>query len=912
MEREQLAATVTAAQNGDSNALNLLFNTYYNDVYYFALKILKDEDLACDITQEAFVEIINTLGELKVPEAFVTWMRQVTYHQCTRYFKKKKEVLVEEDEEGHSVFDTLEEAREEFIPGEGVDKEDFRATILALLDTLSEEQRAAVLMYYYHEMSVKDIAETQKVSEGTVKSRLNYARRALKKSVEDYEKKNDVKLHCAGVLPLLLWLFAGAGKEVMPLAAANTVAGGVAAATGTSLAVSAAGGSAVAATTATAVAGTGLIAKIVALPVVTKVVAGIVAAALVVGGIGAGVMVSHDQGDSATAGTTQPSPSEMCVHAWVDANCITPKTCKLCGITEGVALGHAWQFSGCEESQSCSGCDEVLPAEGHKWVDANYQSAKHCSGCELTEGDPLQADFEKYGLNVITPQLGVEYNCLTSCYDDTTKKTMGKLYFSDYRVFAGEGNFEAVDGYVWHHVKIKIYFDDNNAKSYGAYSPSVYQDSYYDIDGWDASGYINDDNSLCATVSCNGVDYDQCQVYFERNWEYMTAGDHLCSYDYYWRIPVGYDGFVLSFIDRETVGDGEQHIYDIADENTLSFRFGATEPERTDAAPSDTQLKGCITVGEWGISTQTDGLGKDIGEECTVRLVYTYAIKEMKGAAYDITGAEVLGATLNGLPCQIYQTQDPEKIHAWAEGYSDEEIEFHTVFLVESPEITAVWNGPGENVLADYYFTVRVYLADGTHRDLTFGGEDYHVWTGCGGWLITTPEDYSDAQPSEPEVPFGEATDEQILACLEFSPAGRTPMNDNPGYTYMNETHVVGTRIDAALDIADVEVLYATVNGAPCEVYQTRNRGKISEIMDYEEWNAETFDCRELHNVFLVQSDSPIEVTDDRTDYVIVDHAIMFRIYPTNGEYRDVLYEDDNYILSIFGGGLMSVPEWYE
>ena len=147
MEREQLTATVRAAQQGDEKALNLLFNTYYNDVYYFALKTLKDEDLACDITQETFVEIINTLQDLKEPAAFVTWMRQVTYHQCTRYFKKKKEVLVEEDEDGNSVFDTLEESREEFIPGEGVDKEDFRATILALLDTLSEEQRAAVLMH---------------------------------------------------------------------------------------------------------------------------------------------------------------------------------------------------------------------------------------------------------------------------------------------------------------------------------------------------------------------------------------------------------------------------------------------------------------------------------------------------------------------------------------------------------------------------------------------------------------------------------------------------------------------------------------------------------------------------------------------------------------------------------------------
>ena len=92
MEKEKLVQTVKLAQKGDSDALNELFNAFYNDVYYFALKNVKDEDLACDITQETFVEIIDTLGKLKEPAAFITWMKQITYHQCTRYFKKKKEV----------------------------------------------------------------------------------------------------------------------------------------------------------------------------------------------------------------------------------------------------------------------------------------------------------------------------------------------------------------------------------------------------------------------------------------------------------------------------------------------------------------------------------------------------------------------------------------------------------------------------------------------------------------------------------------------------------------------------------------------------------------------------------------------------------------------------------------------------
>ena len=299
MEREKLIATVTAAQNGDSDALNKLFNTFYNDVYYFALKTVQDEDIACDVTQETFVEIINTIGKLQEPAAFVKWMKQITYHQCTRYFKKKKDILVDEDEEGNTIFDTLKEDKTEFIPDEALDQQDFRDTILAMLDELSEEQRSATMLYYYDELSVKQIAEIQNVSEGTVKSRLNYARKSIKNSVETYEKKNGVKLHCAGVLPLLLWLLSQTGKETMPAAAANTVAGGVTATTGVAVSVAAtASGAAVATATVatTAASGVGIAAKIAALPVIAKVIAGVVAGSLVIGGIGMAVLPEKEPG----------------------------------------------------------------------------------------------------------------------------------------------------------------------------------------------------------------------------------------------------------------------------------------------------------------------------------------------------------------------------------------------------------------------------------------------------------------------------------------------------------------------------------------------------------------------------------------------------------------------------------------
>ncbi len=240
MTKENLSTFVAKAQSGDDQALNDLFAKTYNDVYYFALKTVKDEALAADITQETFVTIFQNLSTLNDPVAYPAWSRQITYRHCLQHLKKQnRETLVDDNEDGSNLFDAIEEDRTEFIPEENLDKEDFKKTILKIVDGLPQDQRTAVILYYYDELSVKEIAQIQGVSEGTVKSRLNYARKAIKASVESYEKKHNVKLHCAGVLPLLLWLFASDfGASAMSAATAKAVATGVSAATGTSLSVS--------------------------------------------------------------------------------------------------------------------------------------------------------------------------------------------------------------------------------------------------------------------------------------------------------------------------------------------------------------------------------------------------------------------------------------------------------------------------------------------------------------------------------------------------------------------------------------------------------------------------------------------------------------------------------------------------
>lgn len=322
VEREQLIAMVCGVQQGEEDAMARMYETFREDFYYFILKTVNnDRELAEDLTQDTFVEILEKIHALEEPAAFVTWAKQIAYHKCTDHFKKRRELLLDENEDGSSVFDIQEEENAEFIPDEALDNKELKQTIMNMINELPEDQRAALVLRYFNEVSVKEIAQIQSVSEGTVKSRLNYARKSIKQAVEAYEKKNGVKLHCVGVLPLLLWLFreyrvanklsmaAGTATQSFVLAEESaTVAGVVAsgAATAASTATTTAATTAVSVAAKTA-AGIGI--KAVATALSTKIIAGVVAVAVVAGGIAAGVSVAQEN-----KVPEQPTPETAIVH----------------------------------------------------------------------------------------------------------------------------------------------------------------------------------------------------------------------------------------------------------------------------------------------------------------------------------------------------------------------------------------------------------------------------------------------------------------------------------------------------------------------------------------------------------------------------------------------------------------------
>jgi len=284
MDKSKITELVIKAQKGDKEALSELMAECYNDSYYYVLKTVKNEDLAADVTQESFIEIINTIDKLREPEAFFVWARRIAYHKSALHFRNTKEVLFEENEDGETILDSLPEENIDELPEQFIENKEFCEIIMEMINSLPSEQTNALLLYYYEKMSVKDIAEIQGTTEGTVKSRLNYARKAIKGKVEKYEETSGIKLHSVAIIPLLLSLAFAAEKVAMPLvsvpASVATAGAGAAAATAGTGACAGAGAAATTATVATKSVGTFLS---------VKIISSVVAASLAIGGVVFGI-----------------------------------------------------------------------------------------------------------------------------------------------------------------------------------------------------------------------------------------------------------------------------------------------------------------------------------------------------------------------------------------------------------------------------------------------------------------------------------------------------------------------------------------------------------------------------------------------------------------------------------------------
>lgn len=201
---------VLSAKNGNKKAFDKLYKLTSNDVWFTCVSLLKDEENAKDIMQETYITAFLKLDTLKDEEKFCGWLTAIATNKSKNKLKGKVEYQIDDE-----VLIAKTETDELMLPEEYINKAEKRKVLLQIIeDTLSFNQYQVVLMFYFNELSIAEIAQALEISEGTVKSRLNSSRAKMKTAIEDYEKKSGDKLHGVVVVPFFTTIFKEEAKSL--------------------------------------------------------------------------------------------------------------------------------------------------------------------------------------------------------------------------------------------------------------------------------------------------------------------------------------------------------------------------------------------------------------------------------------------------------------------------------------------------------------------------------------------------------------------------------------------------------------------------------------------------------------------------------------------------------------------------
>jgi len=201
---------VLSAKNGNKKAFDKLYKLTSNDVWFTCVSLLKDEENAKDIMQETYITAFLKLDTLKDEEKFCSWLTAIATNKSKNKLKGKVEYQIDDE-----VLIAKTETDELMLPEEYINKAEKRKVLLQIIeDTLSFNQYQVVLMFYFNELSIAEIAQALEISEGTVKSRLNSSRAKMKTAIEDYENKSGDKLHGVVFVPFFTTIFREQAKSL--------------------------------------------------------------------------------------------------------------------------------------------------------------------------------------------------------------------------------------------------------------------------------------------------------------------------------------------------------------------------------------------------------------------------------------------------------------------------------------------------------------------------------------------------------------------------------------------------------------------------------------------------------------------------------------------------------------------------
>lgn len=191
MDATQEPILIQRSQKGDTRAFNELYRLYEKRIYNFALRMSGNQDDAEDICQETFIRVYNAIGSFRGDAHFSTWVFRIAHNVFLDMRKKSRAhpvsslddaLELEESDVHRQVEDPNPQPQEVALSSE------LTKLLQEAIDELPDYQKMMVVMYHTQNLSYEQIADVLQLPIGTVKSRLNRARLALKGRLDSIRK----------------------------------------------------------------------------------------------------------------------------------------------------------------------------------------------------------------------------------------------------------------------------------------------------------------------------------------------------------------------------------------------------------------------------------------------------------------------------------------------------------------------------------------------------------------------------------------------------------------------------------------------------------------------------------------------------------------------------------------------------
>ena len=179
-------------QSGDYSPASEIYDRYSGRIYNFAFRFLKNAEAAEDATQEVFVKMLKHANQFHGDAKLSTWLFSITANWCRDYLRKADNKSKESDD----VLVTLP-APSELSPDRSFEQREDAARVRRALESLTAEQREAILLSRYQGLSYAEIAQIAGCSEGAVKTRVFRAMETLKKTLMGEARGGDECLNVA-------------------------------------------------------------------------------------------------------------------------------------------------------------------------------------------------------------------------------------------------------------------------------------------------------------------------------------------------------------------------------------------------------------------------------------------------------------------------------------------------------------------------------------------------------------------------------------------------------------------------------------------------------------------------------------------------------------------------------------------